>query len=156
MKTSTLMLGIAAIVGAAVGVGAWVANTRQESKTLPQTERAESAPNYQRAVYSPLHFKPAIETATDAHCLACHKEVLDSRPREISPAGVRTQDAKAWYQQVTTYTGEQDSFHRRHLVTPFAKQVMDLKCNFCHQGHDPRDEAPGTSATTAQIGRAHV
>ncbi|MBQ5459069.1 MAG: hypothetical protein IIT59_00990, partial [Rhodocyclaceae bacterium] len=27
-------------------------------------------------------------------------------------------------------------------------QVMDLKCNTCHQGNEPREEAPGSSATT--------
>jgi hypothetical protein len=44
-----------------------------------------------------------------------------------------------------TYLGEQDTFHRRHLATPFAREVMDLKCNFCHRGNDPREEAPPPS-----------
>jgi nitrate/TMAO reductase-like tetraheme cytochrome c subunit len=44
--------------------------------------------------------------------------------------------------------GEQDSFHRRHLVTPMAKALMNLTCNTCHQGHDPREEAQGASATS--------
>lgn len=142
MKTSTLMLGMAVLIGATVGAGIWVANT------LPSPEQREKPEaNYQQAVYSALHFKPAIESADDAQCLACHKEILNDKPRVSSPAGARAENAKAWYQQLTTYSGEQDSFHRRHLSTPFAKQVMNLKCNFCHQGHDPRDEAPGTSAT---------
>jgi hypothetical protein len=25
---------------------------------------------------------------------------------------------------------------------------MNLRCNTCHQGHDPREEAPGSSATS--------
>jgi len=33
-------------------------------------------------------------------------------------------------------------------VTPLAKQLMDLRCNTCHQGHDPREEAQGASATS--------
>lgn len=104
--------------------------------------------NYDAAVYSPLHFKPAIETATDAQCLACHREVLDTRVRGASPAGLKAASATAWYQLTSTYTGEQDTFHRRHLVTAFAREVMDLKCNTCHQGHDPREEAQGASATS--------
>jgi nitrate/TMAO reductase-like tetraheme cytochrome c subunit len=103
-----------------------------------------------RAAYSPLHFKPAIETAKDEDCLACHREVLEDTVRGASPAGLKTAGAKAWYQLSETYAGEQDTFHRRHLATDFAKQVMDLKCNTCHQGHDPREEAPGSSATTPQ------
>ncbi|MDO8944182.1 MAG: hypothetical protein Q7U75_13420 [Desulfobacterales bacterium] len=55
-------------------------------------------------------------------------------------------DSLAWYQQVSTYQGEQDSFHRRHLVTPMAKQLMNLSCNTCHEGHDPREEAQGAAA----------
>lgn len=44
------------------------------------------------------------------------------------------------------------TFHARHLSTPFAKTVMNLSCNFCHQGHDPREEAPGASATAVAPG----
>lgn len=106
-----------------------------------------------RDMYSPLHFKPAIESATDAQCLACHKEVLEDRVRGASPAGLKTAFAKAWYQnQSDTYVGEQDTFHRRHLVTEFATSVMKLKCSTCHLGHDPREEAQGASATSAQQG----
>lgn len=107
------------------------------------------AQDYLRATYSPLHFRPAIETATDAQCLACHREVLDDRVRVASPAGVKSADALAWYQRASTYGGEQDTFHRRHLTTPFATEVMRLTCTTCHQGHDPREEAPGSSATGA-------
>jgi nitrate/TMAO reductase-like tetraheme cytochrome c subunit len=110
--------------------------------------------DYLRAVYSPLHFKPAIAQASDEQCLACHKEVLDSRVREASSAGLKAAGAKAWYQLTPTYAGEQDTFHRRHLVTPLAKELMNLKCTTCHQGHDPREEAPGASATSPQQGTA--
>lgn len=100
-----------------------------------------------RQSYSPLHFQPAIATATDAQCLVCHREVLEEKVKERSPAGIPARDAKAWYQQLGTYQGDQETFHRRHLVTPLARQLMRLSCNTCHQGHDPRDQAPGTSAT---------
>ncbi|MBK8523677.1 MAG: hypothetical protein IPL58_05890 [Betaproteobacteria bacterium] len=100
-------------------------------------------PDHLRATYSPLHFQPAIATATDEQCLACHREVLDDRVRKASPAGVQAATAQAWYQEVSTSAGEQDTFHRRHLVTPMAKQLMKLSCNTCHEGHDPREEAPG-------------
>jgi nitrate/TMAO reductase-like tetraheme cytochrome c subunit len=101
-----------------------------------------------RATYDPIHFKPAIDTATDAQCLACHREVLDDTVRETSPAGVRAAASKAWYQQLSTYQGAQETFHRRHLLTPMARELMNLRCNTCHQGHDPREEAPGSSATS--------
>jgi hypothetical protein len=100
-----------------------------------------------RATYDPLHFKPAIASATNDQCLACHREVLEDRVRPISPAGVKASDTKAWYQLTSTYSGEQDTFHRRHLVTPIAREWMNLQCNTCHEGHDPREEAPGASAT---------
>lgn len=102
---------------------------------------------YGDAQWNPIHFKPAIETATDAQCLECHKEVLDTRVRKESPAGVKAVDALAWYQTLDTYKGDQDTFHRRHLVTEYAKQVMDLKCTTCHQGNDPREETANSSAT---------
>ena len=59
-----------------------------------------------------------------------------------SPAGVTTSETLAWYQTLNTYEGPQETFHRRHLVTPLAKQLMDMKCTTCHQGNDPREEAP--------------
>lgn len=55
-------------------------------------------------------------------------------------------EALAWYQTLDTYKGEQDTLHRRHLASDYAKQVMDLKCNTCHQGNDPRDETANSSA----------
>lgn len=112
--------------------------------------RADRAGKHIRAEYSPLHFKPAIESARDEDCLACHKEVLEDRVRGASPAGLKASSARAWYQvQSDTYAGDQETFHRRHLVTEFARQVMTLRCNSCHQGHDPREEAQGSSATSA-------
>lgn len=140
MKAPVPLLAAALFALAAVAVG--VGLGRSLGSAAP-----EAAGDYQRAVYSPLHFKPAIESATDAQCLTCHREVIDDTPRVASPAGLRAEDAKAWYQQLSTYSGPQESFHRRHLLTGLAKEVMELKCNFCHQGHDPRDEAPGTSAS---------
>lgn len=98
-------------------------------------------PDYQRAAYSPLHFKPDATRAADAQCLACHGEILAD--------AVRGDAGPAPYQRLTTYRGAQETFHRRHLVTPFARQVMDLRCNTCHRGHDVREEAQGSSATAA-------
>lgn len=103
-------------------------------------------PDHLRATYSPLHFQPAIATASDEQCLACHRDVIDDRVRKVSPAGLQAATAKAWYQELTVYSGEQETFHRRHLVTPMAKQLMKLNCNTCHEGHDPREEAPGATA----------
>jgi len=115
---------------------------------------ASAAPplDYQRARYAAIHFKPQIETATNAQCLACHAEVLKPSVSATSPAGVKAATAKAWYQQTSLYTGAQDTFHRRHLESPLARQLMDLRCNTCHQGHDLRDENPWSSATSQRVG----
>ena len=96
--------------------------------------------SYEQARWHPLHFKPAAETASDDQCLVCHAEVLENSVRAESPAGVKASEARAWYETLDTYEGEQETFHRRHLVTDFATRVMDLKCNTCHQGNDPREE----------------
>lgn len=95
---------------------------------------------YEEARWHPLHFRPASESASDDQCLACHAEVLEKGIRWESPAGVNPSDALAWYQTLDTYAGEQETFHRRHLVTDYATQVMALKCNTCHLGNDPREE----------------
>jgi len=105
-----------------------------------------------KATWDPLHFKPAIEQADDKECLVCHAEVLKPSVRVLSPAGVRADQSIAWYQTLEVYSGNQDTFHRRHLIGDSAKKLMNLRCNTCHQGHDPRDEAPGTSATTQASG----
>jgi len=107
--------------------------------------------SYDTARWDPRHFKPLIDQTVDAECLQCHAEVVTPSVRQRSPAGVRADKALAWYQTLDTYSGEQDTFHRRHLVSDFAKRTMRLRCNTCHQGHDPRDETPGSSAT-AQTG----
>lgn len=107
--------------------------------------------DYQRARYHPLHFKPAIDTATNGECLVCHREVLDAGVRTTSPAGVRADQSTAWYQTLATYEGEQMSFHQRHLTSAYASAVMNLKCNFCHQGNDPREEAPEFTVAAAYM-----
>jgi len=97
---------------------------------------------YEQARWNEIHFKPEIDKATNKQCLSCHKEVVERKPLKKSPAGLESKDTLAWYQTLGTYEGEQDTFHRRHLVTPLAKQLMDMKCTTCHQGNDPREEAP--------------
>ena len=99
-------------------------------------------PDLERSRWHPIHFKPAIDTATNEQCLSCHQEIMDRRVRETTPAGVKAADTLAWYQTLSTYEGEQETFHRRHLATALAKQLMDLQCNTCHQGNDLREEAP--------------
>lgn len=116
------------------------------------TSAQAAGPDYQRARYDPIHFKPAIDSATNAQCLACHAEVLKPSVSAQSPAGLKAADAKAWYQLTSTYQGAQDTFHRRHFESALAKQVMNLRCTTCHQGSDPRDETPLSSATTTRDG----
>jgi hypothetical protein len=98
--------------------------------------------DYQRARYHPLHFKPAIDTATNDQCLACHQEILTNEVRATSIAGVKASTSLAWYQELSTYQEEQMTFHQRHLTSAYSQSVMNLQCNFCHQGNDPREESP--------------
>ena len=146
-KTGILILAVVAVAAAAGGLLGW--QIRQQPQTVPAAVGygKPAGQDHLRATYDPIHFKPAIDTATDAQCLACHREVLDDKVRERSPAGISAAASKAWYQEVSTYAGDQDTFHRRHLVTPMAKELMNLRCTTCHQGNDPREEAPGSSAT---------
>ncbi len=113
---------------------------------------ADPAPDYQRARYDALHFKPAIDSARDEQCLRCHAEVLRPSVSASSPAGVQAAKSAAWYQQLGTYKGPQDTFHRRHRESDLARSLMRLSCNTCHQGHDPRDENPQSSATSQREG----
>lgn len=109
--------------------------------TLSAAEQKNSE-DYHNAMWDPIHFSPAIDTATDEQCLACHQEILERKVLPVSPAGVKADATLAWYQTLTTYEGPQETFHRRHLVTPLATELMDMKCNTCHQGSNPREEAP--------------
>lgn len=109
-------------------------------------------PSYNAARWDARHFSPLIEKTPDSECLQCHAETLAPSVRAKSPAGLAADKSLAWYQTLETYAGAQDTLHRRHLESDFAKQVMALRCNTCHQGHDPRDEAPGTSATAQSAG----
>ncbi len=149
-KAGLLLLVLTAAVAVAGGYLGWQVRLHGQPQDASVVLPVGGASNdLLRASYDPIHFRPAIETATDAQCLACHREVLDDKVREISPAGVPAAGSKAWYQELSTYGGDQDTFHRRHLVTPLARELMNLSCNTCHQGHDPRDEAPGSSASAA-------
>lgn len=116
-----------------------------KSKRLPPSA-------YHASQWDPIHFKPEIDKATDAQCLACHSEILSRKVRDAAPAGLKTKDALAWYQTLDTYTGEQQTFHQRHLTSAFARKVMNLKCTFCHQGSDPREEAPGGGVNAPEPG----
>ena len=98
--------------------------------------------DYERARYHPLHFPPAIETASNEECLVCHQEIMTEQPLAQSPAGVPATDTIAWYQTLDTYMGDQSSFHFRHLQSDYAQAVMNLQCVFCHKGNDPREESP--------------
>jgi nitrate/TMAO reductase-like tetraheme cytochrome c subunit len=106
-------------------------------------------PDYERARWDPIHFKPAIDTATDAQCLSCHQEIAGKEVLVRSPAGVEAAKSRAWYQRLSTYQGPQMDFHRRHIDGPMASQFMNMRCSTCHQGNDPREEVPTTT------GQAH-
>jgi hypothetical protein len=135
---------VAAAVASIVAVAAAIFWLRPTSAPAPARE---ASIDYLRSTYSPLHFRPAAETARDDECLACHREVLDDRVRDKTPFGRAADATLADYQRLSTYGGGQDTFHRRHMVTPLARKLMNLRCNTCHLSHDPRDEAQGSSAS---------
>ncbi|AXS79540.1 hypothetical protein HYN24_05630 [Dechloromonas sp. HYN0024] len=147
MKIRYSIIGFINVV--LISLVALTAGCGKQNAPEQQTQEDSDSKSHFRATYDPIHFKPAIANASNEECLACHREVLEDLVRPISPAGVKATDTLAWYQRLSTYTGEQDTFHRRHLVTPMAKELMNLQCNTCHEGHDPREEAPGSSATAA-------
>lgn len=125
------------------------------SKTIAALEAAQkraASADYERARWDPIHFKPAIDFAKNEACLVCHQEIAIAKPRVVSPAGVKAADTLAWYQTLDTYAGPQATFHWRHLQSPFAKQVMNLSCNFCHQGNDVREKSPHVTARDAAGG----
>lgn len=141
-------------IGRAIGIRPATAAERAADEAQARKQEAatlaalKAVTDYQAAKWHPIHFKPMIDTATDAQCLVCHKEVLADKVSAQSPAGVKAAASVAWYQTLDTYTGEQATFHQRHITTPMAKQLMNLNCSFCHQGNDPREEASGSSAST--------
>jgi hypothetical protein len=111
---------------------------------------AEPPSSYHAARWDPIHFQPKIATASNEECLSCHQNVIEDTPKDKSSAGVERSQSLAWYQTLDTYQGEQDTFHRRHLVTDLAKELMQMRCTTCHQGNDPREEVSGSSATAPE------
>lgn len=105
--------------------------------------------DYERARFHPIHFPPAIAEASNEECLVCHQEIMDYKPRVASPVGIAASDTLAWYQTLDTYSGAQESFHYRHLVSDYAQSVMNLECNFCHKGNDTREETPDMMSSRA-------
>jgi hypothetical protein len=141
-------LAILATTVAASLPAANAASSVDEIVSVEAVKKRAALKTYDAARWDPIHFKPAIDKASDEACLVCHREVLDKKPRTASPSGLKASDAPlAWYQTLDTYGGAQEGFHWRHIQSPFARLVMNLSCNFCHQGNDPREEAPGSSAT---------
>ncbi|QTD45104.1 hypothetical protein [Ottowia testudinis] len=147
LSWSGVCMAMTMVLGACQDAGAPPTAATSSAASAPAPAVAPKPASYHAAKYDPIHFKPAIDKATDQQCLACHAEVLKPTVRKASLAGVPASDAKAWYQVTSTYQGEQDTFHRRHLETAMAKQLMNMRCTTCHEGNDPRDEAPGTSST---------
>ena len=117
-----------------------IAAARERAAALKA--EVDAGMDYERARYHPIHFPPAIDKASNEECLVCHQEIMESKPLDQSPAGVLADATLAWYQTLDTYEGPQATFHWRHLESDFAKQVMNLQCNFCHKGNDPREESP--------------
>jgi hypothetical protein len=141
-EASEAVEGISQSAGVSSIAVAQAATSEAFDKTLTAFAGSLGDIDFEEARWHPIHFKPAIDEAADAQCLVCHAEILERDVVPVSPAGARAEEALAWYQTLDTYDGEQQTFHQRHISSPFARQVMDLSCNFCHQGNDPREEAP--------------
>jgi len=150
-KRVILLLGIVCIV-------AVVAFLRRDVQDALQPAAHAKGVDYERARWDPVHFKPAINTASDEKCLSCHQEVLANSVRKESTAGVEAASSLAWYQTLDTYEGDQATFHWRHIESPYAKEVMQLKCITCHQGSNPRDRAvnPPDVRNTAHVLRKNI
>jgi len=123
----------------------------REASSVETLKASISKLDYQRARYHALHNKPFVDSASNGECLSCHQEVLATQVRENSPAGVPAQQSLAWYQTLATYDGPQMTFHQRHMSSPYAQAVMNLKCTFCHQGNDPRDESPTNTVSASDM-----
>ncbi|HPE60440.1 MAG TPA: hypothetical protein PLB10_08885 [Thiolinea sp.] len=141
------LLGILAIAGLLISANG--AETPAADKAAVPAQTAETAPpsvtmDYERARWDPIHFKPGIDSASNADCLNCHQEILEHKVRDESPAGLKTGSTMAWYQTLDTYEGEQMTFHQRHLTAPFINRVANMQCTTCHQGNDLRDENSGS------------
>lgn len=154
-KKAILLLGIVCIV--AVAAFLILGRMGQES-VQPLASAHAGVKDYQRARWNPLHFKPAIDSASDEQCLACHLEILENSVRPESKAGVKAANSLAWYQTLDTYEGEQGTFHWRHLKSAYSTQVMQMQCVTCHQGSDPRDRAvnPPDVNNTAHVLRKNT
>ncbi len=100
-----------------------------------------NAADYHRAVWHPIHFSPDIDSATNEQCLSCHQEIIERNVLPKTKAGVTTDSLQVWYQTLSVYGGVQETFHRRHLETALAKNLMNMKCTTCHQGWNPREAA---------------
>lgn len=128
-----------------------VAAADKKTATPAKTDAAAKPASYDRDRWDPIHFKPAIDKATNEDCLKCHEEVLSDNVLPKSQAGVEADKSLAWYQTLDTYAGEQMTFHQRHMTSDYAKKVMNLQCNFCHQGNDPREESPHVTVAAADM-----
>ena len=95
MKSSRLAATVAAIVvifGGVSGCGQRTDDTAKKAAAVQPApasapQAAPKKPDYMRAVYSPLHFRPASETATNEQCIECHQEVLTDKLRAIFARG---------------------------------------------------------------------
>lgn len=110
-------------------------------RSFHSAEDIKKAERYDKSVWDPIHFKPLIDTATDKKCLSCHQSILSQKVKDSSQAGVSASTVKAWYQNLDTYSGQQETFHWRHMESPLAKRLTQFKCTTCHQGNDPREKA---------------
>ena len=115
------LVAAAALAGGLIGIQVRDQGTRSGSPA--GTTQADPSPgrNILRATYDPIHFKPAIESARDEQCLACHGsfETVAARTANVKPQNPHSSP------HGNTYTAC-DLCHHQHAKSE----------NFCAQCHN--------------------
>jgi len=103
-KTGILILTMLAVTTLAGGFLGW---TVRQQGASPQSAVAlpvgRPSTDLLRTTDDPIHFKPAIDSPSDDQSLACHREVLEDKVRETTPAGVQGATSKACYRSSYLY-----------------------------------------------------
>lgn len=103
-KSGILILAMLTVTTLAGGFLGWTIRlqgpSQQSAMALPA---GGPSTELLRATDDPICCKLVIDSATDALCLACQREVLEEKVPETSPAGVKVTAGKVWYRIGSPY-----------------------------------------------------